>query len=234
MWKDTYIASFDIGKKNFAFYIEKFDPVKLRCLKNIPKERRYNPNGTPTKEMEQLLNEVYLNGETILHKNLDLTENCNPKEQLDPEIYHNMIDVLNRYRNSFDKCDIFLIEQQMHFGKGKSNTMAVKLGQHCYSYFTFNYGRNKEVIEFPAYHKTQVLGAEKVKGKKTKKGWRWKAMDKPARKKWAIKKAIEILEYRKETHILEGIKTVKKRDDLADTFLMLQAAKYKIYIDKSL
>lgn len=234
MHGDTYIASFDIGKKNFAFYIERFDSKKLDRISNIPKEGRYNPDGTPTKEMEQLLNAIYLNGETILHKNLDLTKNCNPKEQLDPETYHNMIDVLDKYIEYFDKCSVFLIEQQMHFGKGKNNTMAVKLGQHCYSYFAFKYGRHKEIIEFPAYYKTQILGAEKIKGKKTKKGWRWKAMDKPARKKWAIKKAIDILEYRNETHIMQGIKTVKKRDDLADTFLMLQAAKYKIYVDKSL
>jgi hypothetical protein len=66
--------------------------------------------------------------------------------------------------------------------------MALKLGQHCWSYFSIHYGRSKNIIEFPAYHKTQVLGAEKDK-KVTKTGKiNYKAVDKPQRKKWCFKK----------------------------------------------
>ena len=31
----TWIASFDIGKKNFSFYIEEFDSNIIKSLKNI-------------------------------------------------------------------------------------------------------------------------------------------------------------------------------------------------------
>lgn len=121
----------------------------------------------------------------------------------------------------------------MSFGKNKRNTMALKLGQHCYSYFTIKYGRFKKVIEFPAYHKTQVLGAEKIRGKKFKNGnYRWKTIDKPTRKKWSVAKATEILTYRGEKETIENIKTKAKKDDLADTLTQLQAFKYLFFIEK--
>jgi hypothetical protein len=228
------IASFDIGKKNFCFYIEEIDRGSLLALKNIPSTRRYNPNGTPTAKMQDLLEEVFANGETILHVNLDLTENCDKALRLDPETFYNMNDELDEYLPYFDECAAFVIEQQMSFGRGKNNPMAMKLGQHCYSYFTFKYGRTKQIVEFPAYHKTQVLGAPKVPGKKTKKGFRWKGMDKRARKKWSVEQAIEILTSRGELDVLEGLTTVAKRDDLADTLTQLQAFKYLTFVEKKL
>ena len=228
------IASFDIGKKNFSFYIEEFNRDKLLALKNIPAPRRYNPNGTPTKKMQELLNEIFANGETILHENLDLTENCDKKMRLDPETFHNMFDALDEYLPYFDECAAFVIEQQMQFGRGKNNPMAMKLGQHCYSYFAFQYGRTKQIIDFPAYHKTQVLGAPKVPGKKTKKGFRWKSLEKGDRKKWSVDQAVEILTSRGELDVLEGLTTVSKRDDLADTLTQLQAFKYLTFVEKKL
>ncbi len=144
-------CAIDIGKKNFSFCVEEFDARELLKLKNVPETKRYNPDGTPTKEMQKLLETIYSNGKIVLHKNLDLTENCNPKVKLDPETIHNMIDVLDEQVDFWDKCAFILIEQQMAFGN-KMNHMAVKLGQHCYSYFTFKYGRFKQVIEYPAYH----------------------------------------------------------------------------------
>lgn len=227
----SYICSFDIGKKNFAFCIEEFDKDTLTQIKNIPLTRRYNPNGTPTIEMEAILQKVYKEGKIILHENLDLTKNCDPKKKLDPETFHNMVDVLERYTEYWDKCDTFIIEEQMSFGKA-INKMAMKLGQHCYSYFCIKYGRTKQIIEFPAYHKTQVLGAPKIAGKPTKNGKeRWKAVDKPQRKKWSAQKAAIILRDRGELEILKGIKTVSKKDDLADTFLQLKAYQYLTYVD---
>ena len=203
-------------------------------IKNISTAKRYNINGTPTKEMQTILDEVFSNGTIILHKNLDLTKNCDPKCKLDPETFHNMVDVLDTYASYWDKCSAFVIEEQMSFGK-KMNKIAMKLGQHCYSYFIFKYGRFKTVIEFPAYYKTQILGAPKVEGKPCKSGKkRYKAMEKPDRKKWSIDKAIEILTSRGELNVLEGLTSVKKKDDLADVLTQLQAFKYKVYVDKSL
>ena len=93
----VWVASFDICKKNFAFCIEEFDEDALLSIKNIPKNLRYNANGTPTQKMSEILKEVYMNGKIILHKNFDLTKNCNPKEKLDPETFHNMVDVLDHF-----------------------------------------------------------------------------------------------------------------------------------------
>ena len=232
--KYIYGASFDIGKKNFSFYIEKFNIEELNNIKNIPKTKRYNDDGTCTEEMEQILEQVYKNGETIFHINASIDQNCDISKKLDPETFHNMNDFLDKYLNLFDLCDIVIIEEQMSFGK-KFNKMAYKLGQHCYSYFTFKYGRTKKIYEFPAYHKTQILGAPKIPGKPYKSGkTRWKAMEKPARKKWSVAKSKEIMELRNDKEGLEEFRKTKKKDDKADTQCQFQAAKYLIYVDKTL
>lgn len=231
---NVYIASIDIGKKNFAFYIEEFSKKELLNIKNIPFIQRYQEDGTPTPKMKKILDEVFSNGKVILYDNLDLTENCNPKLKLDPETFHNMIDALDKYVDYWDKCSLIVIEEQMSFGK-KLNKMAMKLGQHCYSYFTFKYGRYKTVIEFPAYNKTQVLGAPKIEGKPYKNGKkRYKAMEKPQRKKWSVEHAIEILTGRGEMEMIDELRKRKKLDDIGDCLNQAQAAKYKIYVEKSL
>ena len=134
----TCIASFDIGKKNFAFYVEEVDTLELEKLTTIPKNRRYRSDGTPTDEFEKLISTIYLTGNTVLYRNLDLTEGAKKGKYLDSVIYHNMISALDNYKDVFDRCSIIVIEQQMSF-KQAQNTMALKLGQHCYSYFIFRY-----------------------------------------------------------------------------------------------
>jgi hypothetical protein len=125
------VASFDIGKKNFSFYVEEFDSSK------IPppiESEKYNIDGTPTKSMENYLSKIYKNGNKILLLNSDLTEGCDKKAYLDQLTFYNMTDLLDKYKEIWDKCTIFVIEEQMSFGK-QNNKMAVRLGQHCASYF---------------------------------------------------------------------------------------------------
>ena len=238
----TFVASFDIGKCNFAFYIEEFNEAELSTLKHIPKNNRYNADGTVTTAFSELLQSIYTNGTTVLYKNLDLTENTNKSKYLDKKIFTNMINALDEYKDFFDKCSIIVIEQQMSFTKAQ-NTMALKLGQHCFSYFLFRYQNQneKEIIEFPAYYKTQILGAPKVvgsvgeeKAQPSKKKLKLKAMTKPERKKWAVEKAIEILMQRGDMTTLDQILGKRKRDDLADVLLQLQSFKFLRYVDKSL
>jgi len=222
-------ASFDIGKKNFSFYVEEFDEVYLsgvHAITPVKDKNRYNPDGTPTDEFTEILETYYGNGKRILLENVDITDGCDPKVNLDPETFHNMTDMLDKYREIWDTCSVFIVEKQMMFGK-QTNPMAVKLGQHCYSYFAFNYGRFKEIVEFPAYNKTQVLGSQKTQGKKKTKTGKitYKAVDKPARKKWCISKGTEILEIRDDTQGLDQIKASKKKDDLCDVICQLQAWK---------
>ncbi len=92
-----WIGSFDIGKLNFAFCIEEFSKSELLAIKNIPSIKRYNEDGTATTKMQGILDQVFANGRIVLHRNLNLTKNCDPKVKLDPETFHNMIDALDDY-----------------------------------------------------------------------------------------------------------------------------------------
>lgn len=219
-----HIISIDIGKCNFAFYIEEFDENKLKGMKNIPKIKRFNIDGTPTEEFSKILSDIYLNGDTILYKNLDLTKDTNKEKYLDQKVCLNMIAELDKFKSEIDKCSVVLIEQQMSFQNSR-NTMAIKLAQNCASYFLHRYGTAKEIVEYPAYHKTQILGAPKKGGK---------ALSKPERKKWATDKAIEIIMERGEAETLEEIVNKKKKDDLADVLIQLQSFKYLRYIEKAI
>ena len=191
---------------NFAFVIEEIDLDKLKFVQNIPKNIRYNSDGLSTSIFNKTLSSLYQCGKVLLFRNLDLTGDCNKKAYLDPKIFFNMNTELDKYKKYWDKCSIFIIEKQMAF-KGKRNTMALKLGQHCFSYFIFNYGVTKKTIEFSAYYKTQILGAQKK-------------LTKPQRKKWAIEKALSILAEREDYENLTHLNTVKKKDDISDCILM--------------
>ena len=225
------IASFDLGKKNFAFCVEEIDLKQLDIIKNIPAKQRYNIDGTPTTQFNKILNDVYKSGRLILYQNSDITENCDPKAYIDPELFHNMVDLLDKYAYIWDTCDRFIIEQQMSFGKSR-NPLAFKLGMHCYSYFIFRYGRFKKVVEWPAYHKTKILGASKKIVKKRNGKQSYIAVDKPTRKKWAVTKAIDILQLRNDNETIRQLAETKKKDDLADVLCQLQSYKYMILVDK--
>lgn len=227
-----WLASIDIGKKNFAFYIEECDKNKLLNIKNIPKTRRYNVDGTCTEVYKNIIDSVSLNGKVILYKNCDITDGCKKDAYFDCEILYNLTELLDSYIEYWDKCEAIVIEQQMSFGK-KNNTMALKIGQHCWSYFGIRYSRFKKVIEFPSYNKTQILGAPKVE-KRTKKGKvSYVAMEKPARKKWSVERATTILADRDDFKTLSQLTSQRKKDDLADVLCQLQAYKYLEYVKKS-
>jgi len=233
MSENIWITSFDIGKKNFSFYVEEFDTTEIKELLPIAKNSRYNVDGTPTPKFKIILDKICNTGQRVLHENADLTENCAKGSYLDPESFHNMTSLLDHYKQYWDQTDIFVIEQQMSFGKNR-NTMAIKLGQHCYSYFAIKYGKTKQIIEFPAYHKTQILGAPKTKSITKKGKVSWKAVDKAARKKWAVEKASIILADRGDFEGMSEMLSKGKKDDYADTLCQAQAAKYLIFVEKSL
>src|SRR3990167_2610973 len=161
------IASFDIGKKNFAFCVEEFSPENVRNAILPRLKERFTDNGIPTEKMQECIDIVCSLGFIIEYQNLDLTENCDKRKKLDPETFHNLTETLEKYNELRDSCDIFVIEQQI----------------------------------------------------------RKKAMAKPQRKKWSVEKALEILFDREENQMTDKIESVVKKDDLADTFLQLQAYK---------
>ena len=279
---EVYIDACDIGKLNFCFCVEKFNPCPLGC-KLPPKKLRYiakrpvtfngaqgalsacqfvvirgkkkgsvcgkvrcptkghrgageaggaieaieagkagkvnefDSNGECTPEFAAILNNVCSEGEVVLHKNIDITGG---EKTNGDHILVNMYKVLEEHSEYFDKCAIIIIESQMAFGKN-TNVMALKLAQHCKSYFIFKYASGeKEIIDFPAYHKTKVFGAGK--------------MTKPQRKKWAPDKAVDILLGRGDIQGAELINSARKKDDLADTLVELQAFKFLRYVSEDI
>ena len=154
-----YIVSFDIGKKIFAFVIEQLNYKSLQKLSNqtiITKKSRYHDNksskdiiGTPTNSFNIILESLYMMNKIVLISNNDLTTDAVGKTILEEQIYLNMYEVLSKYSDYWDKCAVILIEKQMSFGTGKQNTMAMKLAQHCYSYFIYRYkGNSPKLLEF--------------------------------------------------------------------------------------
>lgn len=195
-----YIASIDPGKNNFAFSIEEIYIDKCRDLKN--------------------LSQLPFVGKTIIIENINLSGGLDKTKYVDVNLFVNLTVVLDKYKKYWDMCKFILIERQMSFGSNKNNTLALKIAQHCLSYFTFMYGKFKNLIEYPAYHKTQILDAPSK-------------MLKPARKKWAVQKAIEILsarDYNKD--ILKKLNDVKKKDDMSDCILMNLSFIYQVYVLK--
>ena len=166
------------------------------------------------------LSQLPLVGKTILAENINVSGGLDKTKYLDVKVFVNLNTVLDKYKKFWDKCRFILIERQMSFGKNKNNILALKIAQHCLSYFTFMYGGFKTLIEYPAYHKTQVLDAPPK-------------MLKPARKKWAIQKALDILSLRGYNNdILEKLQSSKKKDDISDCILMNLSFIYQIYVLK--
>jgi hypothetical protein len=200
------IASFDIGKKNFAFCIEEMDIKVLTQIQNIHKSKRYTINGVSTPEFQTVIQHVCLEGNLKIIKHVDLTS-------IHSNVYIAMNKVLDTFKYIFDQCTHIIIEQQR-----VKNTMAIKLAQHCYSYFTFHYSLFKYIVDFPSYHKTKILGAEK-------------GMSKYQRKTWAIQKATEILLDRGDVDALHILTKHKKKDDISDVIVQLQAFKYLTFVE---
>jgi hypothetical protein len=223
--EDTvWIASFDMGKINFCFYIEEINLNELKNIsinsRNITKKERYNIDGTLTEKFKPVISSIEKNGKRILLDNVSLMENCNKKLKLDPNCFLNMCNILDKYKHYWNHCSKFLIEVQMSFGR-KINLTAIKLGQHCFSYFIMLLRNNNtnisNIIEFPSYHKTKILGAIKQ-------------MTKPERKKWSTERAFSILQNRQDNETIKILQSRVKLDDLSDVICQLQAYKFLEYI----
>jgi hypothetical protein len=194
-----------------------------------PSRKEKTEHTHPSPDYLTFLEEFYRSGRTIVCTNSDITrddfeeadklkrkrrtkteiEQEDKKEKkntkLDAAMFLRLTALLDRYKEQFDKCTTILIEQQMSFG-ATINTTAIKIAQHTYSYFLFRYGSTKQIIEFPSYNKTQILGAPG-------------GLDKPSRKKWAIVKANEIWTCRGDETMASFVQSNKKKDDLSDCLL---------------
>ena len=143
-----------------------------------------------------------------------------------------MFELLDEYKEYWDKISYMIVEKQMAFGK-KINTMALKLGQSCQSYFMMNYSKETlKVIEFPAYYKTMILGAPQSQVKLKSGKMKWKTLGDRERKKWSIHEGFYIMSLREDFESMSEIGSMKKKDDVNDTLIQLQAFKYLYFVDK--
>ena len=220
---DLWIASFDVGIKNFAFWVDKYTAADVVYITERKGRQNltYAADGTPSEETQALLETIYTSGKCVTFENNALTEE--KKANVDRSTLCALTELLDSHANVFDKCDYFVVEKQMAFGKFR-NPKAVHISHHVMSYFFIRYGRLANVVEFPAYHKTQVLGAKKnkVSKKGSARGFRYKAVDKPTRKKWAVDRAQDILFARLMCHDsneLARLADIKKKDDVSDCLL---------------
>jgi hypothetical protein len=163
-----WIASFDIGVRNFAFSVidaDTLSPVVFDCIDLV------NTKG-------------------------------------DEYSVHTLYTVLGCWNTVWEQCSVFLIEQQMQH-RHASNIKAIKIAQHVIGYFHFLFHASSprpEILEFPAYHKTQTFCKKK--------------MSKYERKKWAVDYMLRFF----KDHGLSGLlDTYAKKDDLCDCFLMCLA-----------
>ena len=207
-----WIVSFDIGIKNFAFVVMSFSLEKKNemMMNNLSLKDRYHSFSKEcTLSFQKYLEKyIYPNFDIVHFENLDIQ---NEKKELS-QTFKDIHDILDSYYLLWENTNVVLIEQQMQF-KHNSNIKALKISQHIYSHFLIKYNYI-HVIEYPAYYKTQILGAP-LKLKKHE------------RKKWAINKVSEILQNKNIEHLLENH---KKKDDISDCILMCISYFYQTFI----
>lgn len=236
------VASFDIGIKNFAQYVEEISDESVEKLKQLSKKyhetvpsalkKRVKTILTP--EIHEILEELFLCGERIEMGVYDLS-NGDEDHDFDIDTRRTIFTHLLKFKEIWDKCDMFMIEQQYFnmttFGPsgakktkgGDANVRAIKIAENVASWFLINYPE-KKLIFFGSQYKTQTLGAED-------------GMTKPQRKKWSVEKAIDIFTKRKDEYALDFMKRSKKiakqkQDDMCDAMIQFQAYKFKEFIQK--
>jgi hypothetical protein len=183
------LASFDIGKKNFAQYVEECDVKSLYSLRdryrNLPKTKQRRVKGKMNDDIADILKEVCLKGTRIQTGVYDLRDD-KESDDLDMATRKNIVIHLEKYIWLWNKCDGFIIEQQFFAkfnqkgGRGsktQANIDAIKIAEGILFWFISMYP-TKEVMYFSSTFKTQMLGAPQLK--------------EGERKKWAIGKAKEI------------------------------------------
>jgi hypothetical protein len=202
------IGAFDMGTRNFAFCVE-YQPAN-----NVQKVRpTYDVEGCPTREYQRCLDEIYSNGRLIECKRIDIIEYC--KKRSITNLYLGLTMVLDEYGELWDSLDVILIEQQMSYGRNKSNIQALRLAQHCLSYFYCLYGPFKKIIEYPSTQKTRLLGCPNAQRRTHR-----------LRKQFSIGLVNTILRARSD-ELYAYYSQIGKQDDVADCVLMIQAFKVK-------
>jgi hypothetical protein len=147
-------------------------------------------------------------GRGIYLRRVDLTEKkC---ERVTPEFLKRLFTYLDSIQEELQKCDWIIIEKQL-----RANPEAQFVDHALQSYFVLRGHRG--ITPFSSRNKTKLFDDTK--------------MTKYQRKKWSTLKALEMLETRKDTSLLEYVKSLKKKDDVSDAICQLDAWKV-LYFDK--
>lgn len=199
------LASFDIGKINFAQYVEDFDSndmIRLEAkYKGLSPKLQRKTRGVMNSEVWDILMEVVLSGLRVQTGVYNFTseETDNYGERLwDNYARLNLLKHLRSYKYLWDTCDVVVIEQQYFnataFGgkkkaksAGGANVDAIKIAEATYMWFLDKYP-HKTIMYFGSQFKTQIFGAP--------------VMDKPKRKKWSTDQAREFYVMREDQDMI--------------------------------
>lgn len=193
-WKHVTLrmASFDIGKNNFAQYVEDCSLDDIRKVRDV--YRTTSPDllkrtrGVLSETVQVFLERIFLNGRRVDIGVFDFqTGDASDSKKLDNATRKNFLQHLHNYRDLWDTCDIVVVEQQYVnlFGRQRGiNIDALKLGEATVIWFLDHFPHLK-VVTFGSPYKTQILGAPSK-------------MKKLERKKWATAKALEIFKMRND------------------------------------
>lgn len=201
------VAAFDMGTRNFAFCVEEINDNQTQRVR-----ARFDEKGRAVDDYQTYLeNQVYRRGRLIEMQCIDLKAFCETHKI--SNLYLGLTLVLNQYTALWDGVDVFLVEQQMAYGRNKANIQALRLAQHTLSYLWTIYGGFRTIREFSSSHKTRVLGCahEERRAHRT-------------RKQFAVELAGRVLRTRGDP-LYERLQHFPKRDDVSDCVLMIQAYK---------
>jgi hypothetical protein len=183
-------ASFDIGRCNFAQYIEDFcsdDIIKIEKEYNkLPKSLQRKMKGPMNSEIEKLLLATVMCGSRVQTGVYNFTSDVQDEGGWDITARMNFLKHLSDFQYIWDTCDVFVIEQQYFnttsFGNKKKNANAaganvdaIKIAEATFLWLLERYPF-KTITYFGSQYKTQIFGAP------------WK-LNKAQRKQWSVDQA---------------------------------------------
>ena len=184
--KTIRIASIDIGRVNFAQYVEEFDVETILNLekryKKLPKKLQRRVKGNMNQEISAIIDELSVAGTRITTGVYSFTDEAN--QSYDNRVRLTLLSHLNYFEHVWDECDIIVIEQQFYSmpktskrskvqnnNAAGANVAAIQLGEAVYMYFFQKYGNLKHITYFPSEYKTHILGAPVGLNKTQRKQW---------------------------------------------------------------
>ncbi len=149
---------------------------------------------------------AYCRKEFYRKNTADITDICG--------LYNEVINFLNEYKHYYNICHMIIVEKQL-------NPRSIRLSQHVITYFISHFKDiyDQKFVINPLYPLILELDA-KVKTKVLCKG---PAPAEKQVKEWAIQRAQILCRARQDQISLDIISSEKKKDDLCDTIVQIEA-----------